>query len=1001
MKYALLLIAFLLVSILCIGQPLEDEWDPIDNTWDGATLLGRVTENEQTHGPHTLSGTDTQDWFQFTLEAGEEYEWYSSGGLDTAGEIVDSDGSTQLATDDDGGLDFNFSLRFRPERSGLFYLRVQQFDLSAEGTYFLHYKIRKPEPQPGDAWDPADDNFTSATDLGIPTTTAQDHGPHTLSTTDYYDWFQFSLSEAIVYEFASTGDFDTFGDLYKADGTTRVASDDDGGNSRNFMLTFTPNESGLYYLRVKMFEEGESGSYSLVFQSGAEPPPAGDSWDPADDIREGAPQLDAPTREEQTHGTHTLSDTDSFDWFHFVITEGALYEFWSSGESDTYAELYEANGTTPLTFDNDSGENKNFRIAFEPTTAGKYYLRVQAYTGDAAEYVLHYQKVRDAPAPVLDTWDPRDNQRENATQLGIPTIAEQRHGWHTLSLDDTDDWFHLTLLPGDSYQIRTSGNSDTYGVLYGPESMTPVASNDDDGSGYNFMLRFTPEVGGAYSLLVSTYPAGNNASYMLHYSVETEPSPNGDRWDPSDDQYNDATDLGYPSGIEKSHGPHSLSVTDEADWFQFTLREGASCEFLTLRDSDTVGELFFFDGTSLATWDDDSGTHLNFHIRYTAPQSGIYYLRVKESSGEDAEYTLHWRGEETSIQQLEPIRSLSFDSEDGITEVPGGFIEAESGRWSVGSILSGDALYTDGQGVTLTTAPGEVELLLFPQLEVGDGVVLVRASVQASAAGAAVGLAVLDGNMDHSLATNIPADSGIFQNGYQRMMIVYDPPGTSVVPAFQLANLTGDREVSVYLDNLEIFLLPEEGDIPTSYFYPKEMDAENNQTTPTILETYEFDQLDEFSRLPGGFIEVKGGSTTVGFIPPDTGLYTDGHGAYVRTKPGEVELLMFPEIDVGDRVLLIRASVQSTGKNAEIGLAALDGAWDQSIATNIVANSAAFQGKYQRMMIVYDPPGNLVIPAFQLANIDGIEDVAVYLDRLEIYALEKEGLVPARFFYGE
>ncbi|GEM_PF-5200160 len=53
-----------------------------------------------------------------------------------------------------------------------------------------------------------------------------------------------------------------------------------------------------------------------------------------------------------------------------------------------------------------------------------------------------------------------------------------------------------------------------------------------------------------------------------------------DEWDPHDDDFGGATDLGTPSNIIQSHGPHYLNYGigsydfDNSDWFRFALIEG-------------------------------------------------------------------------------------------------------------------------------------------------------------------------------------------------------------------------------------------------------------------------------------------------------------------------------------------------------------------------------------------------------------------------------------------
>ncbi|MFH1743288.1 MAG: hypothetical protein ABIH23_30145 [bacterium] len=139
----------------------------------------------------------------------------------------------------------------------------------------------------------------------------------------------------------------------------------------------------------------------------------------------------------------------------------------------------------------------------------------------------------------------------------------------------------------------------------------------------------------------------------------------------------------------------------------------------------------------------------------------------------------------------------------------------------------------------------------------------------------------------------------------------------------------------------------------------------------------------------------------MGGIPTDSGEFTDGQGAMIIASPGQLELLMFPTLDVGENTVLIRLSVHSIGAGAAIGLAVLDGSWDGSIATNIPANSSIFEDGYHRMVLLYDPPGESIVPVLQVANLSGTENVLIYIDNLEIYLLPKDGCVPNHLLYGQ
>lgn len=186
----------------------------------------------------------------------------------------------------------------------------------------------------------------------------------------------------------------------------------------------------------------------------------------------------------------------------------------------------------------------------------------------------------------------------------------------------------------------------------------------------------------------------------------------------------------------------------------------------------------------------------------------------------------------TSQSGFSLVREFSFQQSNEFTAIPGGFANQPAGTHAVGSIPTDNQELSDGTGVTITTAPGQVELLFFPSIEIGDRVALMRASVRSTGSGAAIALAAVDSSLDGSIATNIPANSNIYLDRFSRMVIVYDPPGTAFHPVFQLANLTGSQEVTVFLDNVEIYALHKDGSIPNGIFYGGSI-VLNPDATPT------------------------------------------------------------------------------------------------------------------------------------------------------------------------
>ena len=118
--------------------------------------------------------------------------------------------------------------------------------------------------RPVDGWDPQDDTVAGAIALPAPTQTVAHHGPHTLSSTDRYDWFKVPLSARRIYNFSSDGTGKVAAELYSdSAGTTRVASVDLNPGIHQFSLTYTPQVSRTYYLRVHTSVVGAAGRYTL------------------------------------------------------------------------------------------------------------------------------------------------------------------------------------------------------------------------------------------------------------------------------------------------------------------------------------------------------------------------------------------------------------------------------------------------------------------------------------------------------------------------------------------------------------------------------------------------------------------------------------------------------------------------------------------------------------------------------------------------------------------
>lgn len=993
----------LIIFGLCVGnlhaQISPDPWDPADNSPDGATQLEIPQAGSGSHGLHSFTADDTDDWFVYSLDSAVLYEFSTQGGIDINAELYASDAETVVVSARDAGFDGSVRFTFVPESSGTFYLRIWKTFPDEEGEYTLFY-VGDDGSSPGDEWDPEDDSPFSATALTL-SDTEQTHGPHSLGVNDNEDWFRFAVAEGDTLAFRSDSGGDLVGELYRNNGLVRIAADDNGGEILNFDLRYTAMFDGELWLRITLGEDEARADYSLIYQSGVDAPPTGDEWDPTDDIPEGATNLGTPSDDEQTHGPHTLSAFDTADYFLFTLESGSVYEFFTTGPSNLIAELLLPDGVTQVGLDFDSGEGENIRLVANTGETGKLLLHLREFANGDAEYTLHYRRIDVLPEPPLDEWDPVDDDRAGATPLPAPLTQEQSHESHTLSLNDVFDWFQVELAVGDTLELWTSGDADTIGALFeGISSETPVIEADSGGIQDNFRLSYTAGIDGTLYFRIRQFDPGATGSYALHYRLASAPPLEGDQWDPADDSPEGATPLAPASVNGFIHGPHRLT-SDDSDWFEIVIGKSEFYEFFSTGDADTTAELYLPDGVTLAASDQDGGDNANFRLAYRAEFSGAYLLKISEELGAEGVYDLLYFSDSQSQEAAAPLASTIYRlaDESEFAPEPGGFDNAPEAEWAASLVPASSLLYGDGDGVVISADPGEVMMLQFAEVDLSGGLMLLRASVRTTDPGAQIWLAAIDGSFDGSASSTMILDDELFVDGYRRVTLLYDSPSGSALPIVQVAN-SGTAPVTAYLDTLEVYTLPADQMAPAELLDDSQAESQIMNFT-TLSEAFSLISSNEYTEIPGGFdvnpetgeAAYPGGDASAGQIPADQNRVSDEQGVTISAEPGQVHLLTFPTVSAEGPVLL-RAKVRSTGPGAQVGLAALDSSLNGSIAANIPADSSIYQTEDSIISVLIEAPNGGIVPVIQLANLPGETGVSLHVDEVEVYRLADTGAFP-------
>lgn len=225
--------------------------------------FGQTREDELKDTSATADDGQRYVAYVFDGKAGQRIQFtVRSGDFDAVSEIdLLTEGETTyeaLASDDDGlrqGTDsrLNFTL---PE-DGRYELRAQGLERDAKGLFSVELTDRGPEPKPGSLLVPSVARG-ELTDLDSLTEEGQSY--------DAYE-FKAKADEKLRFTLISAA-FDAVVEVGESKNTSwRLAeSDDDGLSDNHARLDWSAPRDGTYQVRVRGYQPGSSGTYSLIVE---------------------------------------------------------------------------------------------------------------------------------------------------------------------------------------------------------------------------------------------------------------------------------------------------------------------------------------------------------------------------------------------------------------------------------------------------------------------------------------------------------------------------------------------------------------------------------------------------------------------------------------------------------------------------------------------------------------------------------------------------------------
>lgn len=637
------------LSITGSGGCGDDGYEPDDSAGDATTISLGVPQTG-----HTAGCAGDEDWVAFSAVAGNTYilETTNLGGAaDTYLTLYDTDGTSTLAQNDDGGNGLASRIEWVAPASGVYYAMIRHYSSEASGseTNYDFQIVGSGTSGSADSYEP-DDSAGSAGSI-TPNGAAQTHNFHVAGDLDYIAFSATNGASYIIETFNLGSLGDTVLALYDTDGSSLLASDDDGGLGLASRIGWTAPANGTFYIAVQHFDSsrgGENTNYDLRLTStGAG---AADSYEP-DDSAAAATTIGV-NDPAQSHNFHVAGDND---WLAFSANGGTVYTirtFNLASESDTYLTLYDTDGSTLIEANDDGGEGLASLIQWNAPASGVYYLKVRHYSSSANGTTTGYDIEVTGEVSGGDSYEP-----DNVVNQAAPISTDGTGQAHNFHVAGDRDWVAFSADANSFYIIETDNlavNSDTFLTLYASDGVTQILADDDSGGGYASRIEWSSAASGTYYVQVRHYNSSASGADTGYTLSVTDLGCSGDTYEPNNDS---ATATSINIGDIQDH---NFFCAGDEDWLVFSADSGVSYTLTTFdlgNESDTYMNLYDTDGTTLLHSDDDGGNGLASQIEWVAPSTGLYFVQLHHydpsASGEFTTYSVRITSQTSGSDQYE------------------------------------------------------------------------------------------------------------------------------------------------------------------------------------------------------------------------------------------------------------------------------------------------------------------------------------------------------------
>ena len=665
------------------------------------------------------SGSDV-DYFTIEPAAATEIHVRTYSGIDTVGQLLDSNGNV-LTQNNDGNIDFfrnpkDFSLVYALTAGTTYYLKVSARG-SATGFYTLQTETTT---------DHGNDRATAAA-LPLNRTVKG-----AITSSSDVDYFTIDLSATTDITIRTTGGLDTVGQVLDSNGNLIAENNDDVIGRNNFFLARSlPTDT--YYIKVSG-HAGATGFYSLKTGTGK------DTAGPAD-----AAELTITPQVHRDTAGGLLAPAGDVDYFRIELPAAAdlvirgIAALTLAPQLRLVGELLDSNSMSIATAAPSAGKDFLLQRRLE---AGVYYLKVRGAT-DRQTGLYEVEVAVDFVVVTVDNSDAVEGTPISFTvQLSAPAPADIVLDWHV------SDIRVGTATAGVDYPANQSGSVT---IPAGESTRTITVQTTDD-------TAIEPNETLLLFVTTNSLPFG-----VVILDVDTEGALGTILDDDRSSTTTGGSGGGSGGGGEDSRDQHGntpaqaarvrlgesapwasstagqINTADDIDYFQFVLPRAGVLVVETTGSTATMGTIWQA-GEELARAD-SGGVQRNFFLR-TRVVAGTVVVAVEGNGSRTGDYTLETR---LLVGYLENPGADSFQS--GVGLLSGWVCEADTVELVLNDTLRQDAAYGTAR-LDTQTACGDTDNgfgLLFNWNLLGagahsvvalvDGVELDRATVTVTTLG--------------------------------------------------------------------------------------------------------------------------------------------------------------------------------------------------------------------------------------------------------------------------